>query len=102
MIGKVGPRRPAMWYYSFSPLVAEFIRENSLARTFTKLMLYPLMELLRVGASAFMNLDSHYLAHAASGCQILAIRLGSGAAAGLHSIFAAGTGFKRFFVLSLD
>ena len=41
------------WYYSFSPYVAEFIRENSLARTVTKLMLYPLMGILRVGAFVF-------------------------------------------------
>jgi hypothetical protein len=41
------------WYYSFSPHVAEFIRGNSLARTVTKLMLYPLMGILRVGAPAF-------------------------------------------------
>jgi len=44
------------WYYSFSPYVAEFIRENSLARTVTRLMLYPLMGILRVGASVFYAL----------------------------------------------
>lgn len=41
------------WYYSFSPFVAEFIREHSLARTVTKFMLYPLMGILRLGAAAF-------------------------------------------------
>ena len=42
-----------MWYYSFSPSVAQFIREYSLARTVTKLMLYPLMGILRMGAAVF-------------------------------------------------
>ncbi len=41
------------WYYSFSPYVAEFIREHSLARTAAKFMLYPLMGILELGAAAF-------------------------------------------------
>jgi hypothetical protein len=41
------------WYYSFSPAVASFIRENSAARTVTKFMLYPLMGILRLGAATF-------------------------------------------------
>jgi hypothetical protein len=41
------------WYYSFSPFVAQFIREHSLARTVTKVMLYPLMGILRLGPAAF-------------------------------------------------
>jgi len=41
------------WYYSFSPFVAEFIREHSLARTVTKVMLYPIMGILRLGAASF-------------------------------------------------
>jgi len=41
------------WYYSFSPYVAQFIREHSLARTATKLMLFPLMGILRLGAAVF-------------------------------------------------
>jgi streptogramin lyase len=41
------------WYYSFSPTVADFIRENSAARTITKMALYPLMEILRLGAASF-------------------------------------------------
>jgi streptogramin lyase len=41
------------WYYSFSPFVAEFIREHALARTATKVMLYPLMGILRLGAASF-------------------------------------------------
>ena len=41
------------WYYSFSPTVANFIRENSAARTVTKLILYPLMGILRLGAATF-------------------------------------------------
>lgn len=41
------------WYYSFSPYVAQFIREHSLARATTKLMLFPLMGILRLGADVF-------------------------------------------------
>jgi peptide/nickel transport system substrate-binding protein len=41
------------WYYSFSPTVAQFIRENSAARTVTKFALYPLMAILRLGAASF-------------------------------------------------
>jgi peptide/nickel transport system substrate-binding protein len=41
------------WYYSFSPTVAQFIRENSAARTATKFALYPLMAILRLGAASF-------------------------------------------------
>jgi peptide/nickel transport system substrate-binding protein len=41
------------WYYSFSPTVAQFIRENPGARTVTKFTLYPLMAILRLGAASF-------------------------------------------------
>jgi streptogramin lyase len=41
------------WYYSFSPTVAQFIRENSAARAVTKFALYPLMGILRLGATSF-------------------------------------------------
>ena len=41
------------WYYSFSPTVAQFIRENSAARTTTRFALYPLMAILRLGAASF-------------------------------------------------
>jgi peptide/nickel transport system substrate-binding protein len=41
------------FYYSFSPTVAQFIREHALARTVTKLMLFPLMGILRLGAAVF-------------------------------------------------
>jgi hypothetical protein len=44
------------WYYSFSPYVADFIRGNSFARAVTRLVLYPLMGILRVGASVFYAL----------------------------------------------
>ena len=47
------------WYYSFSPYVAEFIRENSFARAVTRLMLYPLMGILRVGAFVFYALPGN-------------------------------------------
>lgn len=41
------------WYYSFSPIVAQSIREHSPLRTVTEFMLYPLMGILRLGAQAF-------------------------------------------------
>ena len=41
------------WYYSFSPAVAQFIREHSTMQTAVKLMLYPLIGILRIGATAF-------------------------------------------------
>jgi streptogramin lyase len=41
------------WYYSFSPFVADFIRQNSAARTIAKFALYPLMAILRLGAASF-------------------------------------------------
>jgi streptogramin lyase len=47
------------WYYSFSPYVAQFIREHALARTVTKLMVYPLMGILRLGASVFYILPTN-------------------------------------------
>jgi len=41
------------WYYSFSPTVAQFIREHPTVRAVTKLVLYPLMGILRLGAAVF-------------------------------------------------
>jgi len=41
------------WYYSFSPSVAQLIREHSTLRTVMKSALYPLIGILRLGASAF-------------------------------------------------
>jgi len=41
------------WYYSFSPTVAQFIREHSTVGTAVKVMLYPLIGILRIGAEAF-------------------------------------------------
>jgi len=41
------------WYYSFSPSIAQFIREHPAARTTTKIALYPLIGILRIGAAAF-------------------------------------------------
>lgn len=41
------------FYYSFSPTVAQFIREHQTARTVMKFALYPLMEVLRIGAAVF-------------------------------------------------
>jgi len=41
------------WYYSFSPSVAEFIREQPTVRGIVKLALYPLIGILRIGAAAF-------------------------------------------------
>ncbi len=42
-----------VFYYSFSPTVAQFIREHQTARTIMKLALYPLMGILRIGAAVF-------------------------------------------------
>lgn len=52
------------WYYSFSPYVAQFIREHALATTVTKLMLYPLMGILRLGAAVFYILPTNLEASA--------------------------------------
>jgi len=41
------------WYYSFSPGVAQFIREHPTVRSAAKLTLYPLIGILRIGAAAF-------------------------------------------------
>lgn len=41
------------WYYSFSPIVAAFIRENPTVRTVVKLALYPLIGILRIGGAIF-------------------------------------------------
>ena len=41
------------WYYSFSPNVAQFIAEHSMARTGMKLLLYPLIGILSAGAVTF-------------------------------------------------
>jgi streptogramin lyase len=47
------------WYYSFSPTVAQFIRENSGARTITRYALYPIMAILRLGAASFYLFPAH-------------------------------------------
>ena len=47
------------WYYSFSPTVAQFIREYATARTVTKAALYPLMGILRLGVVAFYLFPSN-------------------------------------------
>jgi peptide/nickel transport system substrate-binding protein len=41
------------WYYSFSPSLAQFIREHPNARTAAKFALYPLIGILRIGAASF-------------------------------------------------
>ena len=40
-------------YYSFSPTVAQFIREHHTVRNVAKFALYPLIGILRIGASVF-------------------------------------------------
>ena len=42
------------WYYSFSPAVAGFIAEHSALRSMVKVILYPLMGILRLSASTYM------------------------------------------------
>jgi peptide/nickel transport system substrate-binding protein len=39
-----------IWYYSFSPYVAQFIREHPTVKTAVKLLLYPLIGILGIGA----------------------------------------------------
>ena len=46
------------WYYSFSPGVAQFIREHPTVRTAAKLALYPVIGILRIGAAAFSLLPT--------------------------------------------
>jgi len=41
------------WYYSFSPVVAQLIQEHSTLKTAMRIMLYPLIGILRIGAEAF-------------------------------------------------
>lgn len=41
------------WYYSFSPSVAQFIREHPTVSAAVKFVLYPLIGILRIGAAAF-------------------------------------------------
>jgi peptide/nickel transport system substrate-binding protein len=41
------------WYYSFSPSVAQLIREHPTVRTAAKFTLYPLIGILRIGAASF-------------------------------------------------
>ena len=42
-----------IWYYSFSPTVAQSIAENSALKTGMKYVLYPVISILGFGASAF-------------------------------------------------
>jgi hypothetical protein len=41
------------WYYSFSPSVAQFIREHPAFGSAAKVALYPLIGILRIGAAVF-------------------------------------------------
>jgi hypothetical protein len=41
------------WYYSFSPSVAQFTREHPAAGTAAKVVLYPFIGILRIGAAIF-------------------------------------------------
>lgn len=62
------------WYYSFSPAVAQLIREHSLLRTALKFTLYPLMGILRAGAAIFDLLPGNVEAAAvASGLVVSAL-----------------------------
>jgi streptogramin lyase len=64
------------WYYSFSPTVAQFIRENSAARTVTKLALYPLMAILRLGAASFYLFPTNLEAGAVLGGLLVSSLIG--------------------------
>jgi hypothetical protein len=41
------------WYYSFSPTIAAIIREHSTVRDAAKLVLYPLIGILRIGGATY-------------------------------------------------
>ena len=41
------------WYYSFSPYLAEFISKNSMLRSITKAVLYPLLGILHLSAVVY-------------------------------------------------
>lgn len=47
------------WYYSFSPRVAEFITQHQTLKTLMKSDLYPLIVILRIGATAFSALQAN-------------------------------------------
>ena len=47
------------WYYSFSPGVAEIIERNPLLRTAMKIVLYPLIGILHLAATAYSLLSSN-------------------------------------------
>lgn len=47
------------WYYSFSPKVAEFITQHQALRTPMKFVLYPLVAILRIGATTFSVLRAN-------------------------------------------
>jgi len=42
------------WYYSFSPAVAQYERQTAAARNIAKVVLYPLMGILRLSESTFV------------------------------------------------
>ena len=47
-----------LWYYSFSPTVAQFIGTNEVARTLARGILYPLMGILHLSSVTFSALAS--------------------------------------------
>jgi peptide/nickel transport system substrate-binding protein len=44
------------WYYSFSPYIADAIRESPITRAFVRVALYPLFGILNIAASSFQFL----------------------------------------------
>ena len=57
-----------LWYYSFSPTVAQFIATHEVARTLARGILYPLMSILHLSSVTFSALASRpELAALASG-----------------------------------
>jgi len=47
-----------VWYYSFSPSVANYIATHQTARTITKIVLYPLIGLLHVSSGSYSLLSA--------------------------------------------
>jgi hypothetical protein len=64
------------WYYSFSPTVARLIREHSVAKATTRLALYPLIGILRIGVAAFDVLATYPEAGVVLSGLVISARLG--------------------------
>jgi len=74
------------WYYSFSPTIAQVIREHSTLRTTVKFVLYPLIGILRIGATLFDFLPSNPEVNALASGLVVSSLIGAIYVAIPHSI----------------